>query len=1014
MIVSKTKKVFHPLALFLFIIAVSYSQSQLQITIPPNSPERIFSFTNKRNAFYCGVVNGNNSSGFHGITQSWGSIPSGKEKLFENYWIQFGEEILNRKEAIVVVTPWNLTRIYSKYNTKEEIFFSDNLILLSVRITSDYRGPVTIIPAWSSRYAETIVENSQSSSLVLSGTHRCQMTMYQSGEWKQPEKQLRNQLRNPAPFVLPKIFNTQFNGSIAFSIEFIPQGGLPPQRSPEELNSLALQKKERITHLINHSMFQSNNDSMNQLYPWILSSMNALVMHGELSAQQSGTGLYAGLPWFDDFWGRDTFISLPGAFLVTGDFENAKKVLRSFIQYQNKISGSPNYGRIPNRVTPKEIIYNSVDGTPWLVHQAYQYMLYSGDIEFAKEIFPSLDIAIEGSKKFHLDQYGFLTHDDADTWMDAVGDRGAWSPRGNRAVEIQTLWINQLEISVSIARMINRNDKSDEWTKLLNKVRENFTKFFTQKSTQILVDRLKVSGIQDEKIRPNALIALSAFKDQIIPEPLAFNTVKKIFESCVYTHGVASLNQYDDNFHPYHQYPGYYPKDAAYHNGVIWTWLSGPAITVLCRYGLQDSAFHLTETLNDLAMNQGQVGSLPELTDALPRDDNSKLSWSGTFSQAWSLAEYLRNLYQDYLGIHPDALKNKLHLDPRLPKKMLKAETTCRFKNTHLHIQYDFTNPKQYDVEVERLSGNDTIEVELSILHKHVEQTYSTSLPVIKGSKKIISFNAEQNKFLMKSDEAVIIPARALPVRPDDLKTLKFCAPYLRHDLPSIKKPAHTFLEGQLVCSKNPKAVMLFEKSDPEGDDNGPTKTYSYPRNENFTRGIFDIKSLSVSTDNEMVYFNITMKKLVQPGWHPEYGFQLTMLSLAIDCDGLKRSGSRYIRQNAHVNLPDDMWYDRMILIGGGIQVFDKYDAILCEYIPTEDKYAFGNVDTGIISFAIPIQFLGRPNPHWDYYLCAGGQDDHGGGGIGEFRTVLPEATEWNGGGNEYNGPNVYDVLKSR
>jgi hypothetical protein len=42
-----------------------------------------------------------------------------------------------------------------------------------------------------------------------------------------------------------------------------------------------------------------------------------------------------------------------------------------------------------------------------------------------------------------------------------------------------------------------------------------------------------------------------------------------------------------------------------------------------------------------------------------------------------------------------------------------------------------------------------------------------------------------------------------------------------------------------------------------------------------------------------------------------------------------------------------------------------------------------------------------------------GGQDDHGGGGVGEFREVLKTAGEWNGGGGDHdsNNPNVYDII---
>ncbi|MFQ5751430.1 MAG: glycogen debranching enzyme N-terminal domain-containing protein, partial [bacterium] len=51
--------------------------------------------------------------------------------------------------------------------------------------------------------------------------------------------------------------------------------------------------------------------------------------------------IIAGYHWFAD-WGRDTMIALPGLCLVTGRFDDAKKILRAFAQ-------SVSQGMLPNR-----------------------------------------------------------------------------------------------------------------------------------------------------------------------------------------------------------------------------------------------------------------------------------------------------------------------------------------------------------------------------------------------------------------------------------------------------------------------------------------------------------------------------------------------------------------------------------------------------------------------------------------------------------------------------------------
>lgn len=141
-------------ALFIGFALPVCAQTIQPFVLPAQSPDRIFSFTNKQSAFFCGIANGENNSGFHGITQE-------KEKLFEQYWIRLGEKTLAHKTAEVIVTPWNLTRKYFSDAATEEVVFCDSLNLLSIRLTSDHRGEMQFIPALSQYWeqAETELRN---------------------------------------------------------------------------------------------------------------------------------------------------------------------------------------------------------------------------------------------------------------------------------------------------------------------------------------------------------------------------------------------------------------------------------------------------------------------------------------------------------------------------------------------------------------------------------------------------------------------------------------------------------------------------------------------------------------------------------------------------------------------------------------------------------------------------------------------------------------------------------------
>ena len=107
-----------------------------------------------------------------------------------------------------------------------------------------------------------------------------------------------------------------------------------------------------------------------------------------------GSTVIAGYPWFAD-WGRDTMISLPGLFLVTGRFEQARQVLSVFAQYCSE-------GMIPNRFDDytNEPSYNTVDASLWFIHAVFEYLRYTGDrATFDKLLRPACQSIIDGYRK---------------------------------------------------------------------------------------------------------------------------------------------------------------------------------------------------------------------------------------------------------------------------------------------------------------------------------------------------------------------------------------------------------------------------------------------------------------------------------------------------------------------------------------------------------------------------------------------------------------------------------------
>lgn len=177
------------------------------------------------------------------------------------------------------------------------------------------------------------------------------------------------------------------------------------------------------------------------------------------------------------------------------------------------------------------------------------------------------------------------------------------------------------------------------------------------------------------------------------------------------------------------------------------------------------------------------------------------------------------------------------------------------------------------------------------------------------------------------------------------------------------------------------------------------------------------MKRFSVSIDDSNAHFLLEFRSLSNPGWHPEYGFQLTFAAIAIDKDGKAGSGQNSIGRNARYTLPSGLGYESILFVGGGIRLEDAEGNVLAEYqpVPGDEKNPLGNVAEKSISFSVPIELLGQPQSSWKYTVLIGAQDDHGGAGIGDFRTVDARASEWSGGGKKKSiESNIYDFIKPK
>lgn len=987
-------------------LARPVSLDELAIEVSDSSRELVF--TNKQAGFFYTETNREHRSAWQG----WNVMAT---EILEDYLVSDGATPLRRNTVrSSKALPHQLERKYHS-EAVETVTMLDSIDALVIQLAGLEEKTVTLQPLFrEARKLEDFVVKSRDGILFTAQKNHLQRTAKADYPvWiaiaaapSDDTAEIREVADTVGISFSPASLQTPVSSATA---TFIIVAGDTEDKTAalaslvlKTYNERIARRRARMENLLNYSFVRTNEPRFDKAFHWALLSMDALIMN------QAKKGIFAGLPWFNNYWGRDSFVALPGATLVTGNFSDAREILRSFAEWQEGNLRSPSYGRIPNLVTTGSMQYNTTDGTPRFVIALMEYFRYSRDTSFVKSLYPVVRRSIEGALARHVDGFGFLKHGDAETWMDAAGPAGPWSPRGDRANDVQALWYSQLNAAADIATLVRDTPNALLWKQLAKAVRSNFNKYFVDPTRPMIVDHLNKGGGADNQFRPNQLFALDMI-DQADLKPRLF---KAITEKLVYPHGVASLSQNDGAFHPYHHYQPYYVQDAAYHNGIVWTWLAGTWVDHATMYGSSDLAWTLTENMVHQILDRGAVGTLSELLDAAPRPGEREPRLSGTFSQAWSLSEFLRVFYQDYAGIRVDAPARRVEIAPHFPSSLQEIQITAAVAAGHLEILYT------------KSIGENTIVIRSRDLADTLTVLFKDE---VRGARTAVSFllppSTELEVTLGRDVAAMIVDGhtRLLELTKTDSagsrqapEGVSFATPTIRPGLKSLQGLPYRLLSNKEIKAPAVKPTVLCEMDDPAGDDNG-SGSYMYPTTPNLKPGSLDITRFTSTADGDRVTFSLIFRRLSDPGWHPEYGFQLTYAAIAIDKDGRERSGSSTVAMNARYTLDPTMAYETIIYVGGGLQVEDGSGKIVAAYFPIEgdEVHPLGDPGSGTIEFSLPTDVVGKPNGSWRFTVLVGCQDDHGGAGIGEFRTVESKSNEWTGGGKKKPGdPNVYDVMK--
>lgn len=414
-------------------------------------------------------------------------------------------------------------------------------------------------------------------------------------------------------------------------------------KKAEKESFFDLLKKEHIKKII------SDKSICKEIKVAYANACNSL---SKLAVSNKNFGVFAGLPWFFQFWARDSLISIKALSNINND--TAKKILFGSLI---KINGD---GRLPNLAgMHKSTSSGNADAHGWLFlrckelaeeiskskesinsikesirlikgsasdygsinehikrcgfairkkEEGYHKMLY--------EIESSLEKSLNGLVKLHT-KNGFETNEKLETWMDT---EFADDAREGSRIEVQAL-------RLSMYRLMFHLTQAHKYGAMENLLKGRVKNSFW--NGKVLAD-----GLGDFTIRPNIFIAAYAY-----PELLTGKEWEICFENALKNlwldwGGLSTIDKSNALFTGTSTGEGI----KSYHRGDSWFWINNLSALVLSRINkikFKKQIQKIIEAGTEEILWKGCIGCHSELSSA------KQLESGGCWSQAWSSAMFI-------------------------------------------------------------------------------------------------------------------------------------------------------------------------------------------------------------------------------------------------------------------------------------------------------------------------------------------------------------------------------------
>lgn len=411
-----------------------------------------------------------------------------------------------------------------------------------------------------------------------------------------------------------------------------------------------------------------------------------------------GEALAAGLPWFACAFGRDQAIAgmqvlpfIPGL---------AKAIVSNLASYQGtkvdsyteekpgKIMHELRLGEMARlKETPFSPYYGTVDATPLWLMLLTRYVEWSGDLDFAKTLWPNIKAAVKYFES-ELAQFGYLSYGGENKtalvnqgWKDSpdsiMYENGDLVDGAVCLVEAQGYLYAALQGLKTLSEKLKKKDTAQNVEQIAASLRARFQKDFWIKEKDFPALALDSNGKQCAVIssNPGHLIGTG-----ILTSRQEAQVSMRLLEDDMFCQwGIRTLSSQEHGYNP-----------MSYHNGSIWPHDNAMIVDGMAHSEHKESIHRILLALIKLAGYQSD-GRLPELVCGFAsNEDEGPISYPISCTpQAWSAGAPLQILASCF-GISYDANSKTVYVsNPSLPDWLGTVRVTnLRFGSGRLDLEF--------------------------------------------------------------------------------------------------------------------------------------------------------------------------------------------------------------------------------------------------------------------------------------------------------------------------------------